>query len=349
MSVSIEIHSDPKDTHPLLCKETPPHYGGIRHVTPIETFQWNLPSIQGIQLCVYKITHTQHKPFLSFLLEKNRNTEEFELPTLPLFSAGSITSAVKYALVNLSSKFKLSNYSAFEQSVQVIGATEIGDWVTIFIDVTGMKGNDGRYFDLQIPQAANVRMIFGLLDEIVNTRRIFDVPVAEETTDFFETHAAEYGTLYHAGAGGDSDTPIEHPVAAYISKDNETKLQFTSIFGETAASSTDVQSIVGPYFYFTTYGFAQKYKSQCPSQSLIGAFCPEGVVRFALFLGKTWHTDYDSLLTATAISRIDDPVDVTAWTEEYDSVQISDFNHEAGYVKYVVKTYDQQCPIHWTR
>ncbi len=97
----------------------------------------------------------------------------------------------------------------------------------------------------------------------------------------------------------EQNQPYEIPVVGFVGKPTEKKVNFVMMFGESAKNKS---AIVGPYFYFTSFqhairhcGWSHDYKSETSYESIItdenGKYKKGGLVRFALFVGKTKYIE----------------------------------------------------------
>lgn len=199
------------------------------------------------------------------------------------------------------------------------------------------------FFDIshiEVPQMHTL----ALIDEIVNTNKVCNAPIHPNVTDFFVQNSCML-YLYDK-----QNNAYETPVVAFVGKSTRSKLEFTHMFGE---SPKDRTAMLGPYFYFTSYQHAR----------LEG-----GVVRFALFVGKTKIIENmpndppdDSLTKQMRLkdSTLDQAKETLLmrvtdydgkWAKEYDSVYLGNIELDDGtYMKHapllVVKDYHQQCPL----
>lgn len=279
---------------------------------------------ETIYLCAFQINTSCKIPFLQYLLVNNHQGLGLDLFHLPYLrqSEEEIVLGLKQYLSNVC----MSSHD----DIPFVGFYEYNHQLYVFFDIS----------HIEFPPANTL----ALIDEIVNTRKVGNVPVHPTATDFFVQNTSML-YLY------DKQTNVyETPVVAFVGKSTRSKLEFTHMFGE---SPKDRTAMLGPYFYFTSYQHAR----------LEG-----GVVRFALFVGKTKIIENmpndppdDSL---TKQMRFKDPsVDQVKeklllritdydgkWAKEYDSIYLGNIELDDGtYMNHapllVLKDYHQQCPL----
>ena len=279
---------------------------------------------ETIYLCAFQINTSCKIPFLQYLLVNNHQGLGLDLFHLPYLrqSEEEIVLGLKQYLSNVC----MSSHD----DIPFVGFYEYNHQLYVFFDIS----------HIEFPPANTL----ALIDEIVNTRKVGNVPVHPTATDFFVQNTSML-YLY------DKQTNVyETPVVAFVGKSTRSKLEFTHMFGE---SPKDRTAMLGPYFYFTSYQHAR----------LEG-----GVVRFALFVGKTKIIENmpndppdDSLTKQMRLkdSTLDQAKEkllmrVTdydgKWAKEYDSIYLGNIELDDGtYMNHapllVLKDYHQQCPL----
>jgi hypothetical protein len=197
------------------------------------------------------------------------------------------------------------------------------------------------------------------------------MPIAHDTTMFFlKNKSINY--IYDI----DSEA-YEIPIVGYVGKPTPEKLNFVLTFGENAKNKS---AILGPYFYFTDFnnairqgGWSKNYKPEESYGKLItdneyGRYVKGGIVRFALFGGKTKYIENmpnssndDSEIKKQRLEdtnlnhnreiltlRITDHDGL--WSNIYDSAYLADIELDDGSFlddtpMLVIKEYSQQVPL----
>lgn len=325
---------------------------------------YNTDVYSDILLCVYCVDSSGKYPFLKYLLA-NSGHNTLLLPRIPIFSSFNKNNLISYSKVFLSGLLLVDNFEEFNNLVEFNGFYEYENKLYLFYDIT-------RYKNITLNETyLNSNLRFGLIDEIINIMNICNVPVDYETTKFFILNEQcnylrdKNGSLY------------ELPMVGYVGKPTQQKLNFTLTFGETAKDKT---SILGPYYYFTNFnrsirqgGWSSNFKPESMYNNLItdneyGRYTKGGIVRFALFIGKTKHIEnfpndsYDE--SFIKIERLDDETlnqkyeKLTLrisdhdglWTNNYDSVYLGKIELDDGSFledipTIVLKEYNQQVPL----
>jgi hypothetical protein len=216
--------------------------------------------------------------------------------------------------------------------------------------------------------SSNTRL--GLIDEIVNNKNICGISIDPPITELFLHNNM---MIYIVD---EDNHPYEIPIAAFVGKSTERKLDFTRIFG---VSPKNNPAPFGPYFYFTSFhyairqgGWTENYEAEMEYGKQIaddsGKYLKGGIVRFALFVGKTkivenMPRDPDDKSLAKKM-RLDDPkldkrkelltsriTDYDGnWTKKYDSIylakiELDDGSYPDNVPMLVVKDYKQQIPL----
>ena len=132
--------------------------------------------------------------------------------------------------------------------------------VYLFFDMTQLCSNNSDEF---IKDEYQPTTFFCIIDEIMNTRKVFDNCVDESVSDFF---LQNIDLMFLTDQ---QNRKYEIPKAFYVGS-HLPLLHFTYVFG---VSKTIEHSVFGPYYYFTDY-------DNCKINN-------EGVIRFAIFLGKS--------------------------------------------------------------
>jgi len=323
-------------------------------------------AVKDIYVLGYRVNSEKKCPFLEYLLLKTQKGLDFiKIGKMYDISIESLVSLIDTNLVVL--LFGL--YSNENNS----------DFVECY---KGFKMYDGKlylFFDLT---SKNIQLIdiyrtnglwFCLVDEIVNTGKLCDIDISQNTKQFFIYSSIENHKYYHLY--DDNNNLYEVPKVVYVGR-NKQNLVFTYTFGVSKDTKT---SIVGPYYYFTDFKNAIKQGSKNESKTTsekYGYILQEselkedigGIIRFAIFLGKT-------KLKTNSLNEHDDLSDVKKeklsveneytnyermtiritdydgkWANDYDTVILEDIQLD-DYVKvkntpmYVCKEYEQQVSL----
>lgn len=258
------------------------------------------------------------------------------LPVLPFFSTFDKHTLEDYSKVFLSGLLRVDNFDDFNNFVQFDGYYINENILYLFFDVSKCKYDVDKIYTAQ----------FALIDEITNHKAVCNVKICDETTMFF-TNNESINYLYDK-----HNEVIEIPVVGYVGKTTLEKLNFTYVFGETSKNKL---AIFGAHFYFTDFNNSIKNKSY-------------GVVRFALFAGKTKYIENDQNLpideSEIKQQRLNDlnlnrNYEIQTlrisdhdgnWTKMYDSIYLGKLELDDGtFIEdtpmIVVKSYEQQIPL----
>jgi len=305
---------------------------------------------QKIHLCLYQV-FSGYNPFLTFLLQKNKITNQLEFPSIPfsnkfvLDNEIFLESIIEYIQILLLTKLITTN----KDNIIIEGMVELNSNTFLFVDLTKCKLD---IYDVYVKN----HLWMALIDEMVNVGHLCNIKISPFVKDFFVENK-EYMFLYNK-----ENTKYEIPVSAYVGKEIA-KLNFTYIFGVTKSNN---QSIMGPYYYLTNYKNAIYHGSQKTDK---GKKQKGGVVRFAIFLGKmTLKLNHvldevdmseikrDKMLNSNHIDKLYEQLTnrITDydgnWNEEYDSVVLPNIiidngTQLKGGFSYILKNYNQQSPL----
>jgi hypothetical protein len=336
---------------------------GIKHILSKDIETINTPDqYVNIVLCVYSINTNGKVPFLQYLLINN-GCEVLTLPKLPVYTSFNKGSLIPYSVVYLSGILQANQFEKFSNDISFDGFYEYNDDLYLFFDITKCQINiDETYL------SNHVR--FGLIDEIINHKNICNIQIDYNTSVFFiKNESITY--LYD-----EENKPYEVPVVGFVGKQTEKKINFTMIFGE---SAKDKSAIVGPYFYFTSFhrairqgGWSHDYKPETKYAILItdenGKYKKGGIIRFALFVGKTKYienapndpTDESEIKKQRLEdNNLDKKKEIQTlrisdhdgiWSKTYDSVYLGKLELDDGSFledtpMLVLRDYEQQVPI----
>jgi hypothetical protein len=316
-----------------------------------------------IILCVYKINTSGKYPFIQYLLSNN-GFRSFGLPVLPMYSSFNKDNLVSYSKVFLSGILQLVDFEDFSSKIVFDGCYDYLNNLYVFFDLSN--------FEIDISDTYSYDPVrFVLIDEITNHREICNMRINDDTAMFFlKNKSLSY--IYD-----DKNEAYEIPIVGYVGKPTSEKLKFVFTFGE---SAKDKSSILGPYYYFTDFyhairqgGWSANYKPEYMYDKLItdnenGRYLKGGIVRFALFGGKTKFVENmpndPNDESKIKRQRLEDPTlnhnhEILTlrisdhdglWTNDYDSVYLSGIELDDGSCLpetpiLVIKDYNQQVPL----
>ena len=312
-----------------------------------------------INLCVYNINHQFNRPFLSFLLYKYPPDFEItpDLLVLPHFVSNG-DNIFELANKELEKVFKEWDHSA---------------------EYKGYIERDGEYYLFYekimtevylFNQSRSESWWWCIGAEIINLKQVLNFPVHKKVTELFIKNPLLL-VLFNT-----KEEKIEVPEIAFHGSYYKT-VTFISIFG--LARSSPVASM-GPYYYFGTYKRAGRYALWTVARSGVrhpievegelitaddnGRFTKGGLVRFALFMGKTKvflnrasDLNDPSTITQNELEVRNQYVldtaklrDVNArWIADNDSTFVGTFllgeNKRVMQPQMTVKNYNQQIPL----
>lgn len=278
-----------------------------------------------IHLGIFHINNDTLYPYLSYYLIKNYFYNSLQFPYLTLSSECNVEKEVDIFMKQFSIyQYNLHGYKMFNNEIYIF--IEVKDLNQMNIDYTNNS--------------------FVLIDELVNTKKVFDLIIDNNTTDFFIKNTEFIYLL------DETNKPYEIPIVAYQGIE-EKKINFTFMFGHTKSNFTD---LMGPYFYFTSY------------KNVLNKFNDKkmkfGIIRYGLFLGcmkipmnfpedeidnsdikKVLLNDENFQQKAILTMRISDHDG--CWTQLYDSVYIGRTELDNGEFledtpTWVIKNYQQQ-------
>lgn len=316
-----------------------------------------------IILCVYKINTSGKYPFIQYLLSNN-GFRTYGLPLLPMYSSFNKDKLISYSKVFLSGILQVFDFEEFSEKIVFDGLYEYSNNLYVFFDMS--------QFEININDIYSYDPIrFALTDEITNHREICNMRINDDTVMFFlKNKSINY--IYD-----EKNEAYEIPIVGYVGKPIPEKLKFALTFGE---SPKNKSAILGPYYYFTDFynairqgGWSPNYKPEYMYDKLItdneyGRYLKGGIVRFALFGGKTKYIenmsndpndeseikkqrlqdsslDHNQEILTLRISDHDG-----LWTNDYDSVYLSNIELDDGSALQDtpilgIKDYNQQIPL----
>lgn len=295
-------------------------------------------------ICPYRVNTNGLKPFLQYLLYCDTVEEtDNQLLYFPFFQS------VQGETIKQQSEEFFDDLTNKQFTYSFQGTHNIGDNIYVFIELTNES------FDLDTEKLFNSRennLIFCLMDEIVNTRIVFDLPIHYTVTSLLNGIPE---TLYLYNTQGQ---PYEAPSVVYTGNYFDYSI-FNSVFGE--KKSISKSSIAGNYYYFYDFDTAKQKSLEMSDEDYseldeedvkritipnTRKFTRGGVVRLAVFTGKM-----------KVILNEDTPIFTTPnkkdmWTEQYNSVFIGKVSLQNGdYLPDVpitiIESNEQQIPLNF--
>jgi hypothetical protein len=321
---------------------------------------WTTPITNPrIHLCVYSVNTNGKFPFLQYMLSSNIHNK-LQLPTVVNCFANN-AEIISYSKIYLTGLLQMPDST---DKMSFNGYFEYENEMYLFFDITQIKLNINEVYASSI-----VRLC--LIDELLNHGHVCNIQIEPLVTRLFVNNYI-LNLLFN-----DVNVPYEIPVVAYVGKPTPEKVNFTHIFGESAKTK---HAFLGPYYYFTNFsqaicqgGWSSTNAPEYLYNKLVtdtdkGRYIKGGIVRFALFIGKTKYIESDYKITIDNSEIKQSKLkDKTAdykyemmtltisdhdgiWANTYDSVCIGKFQLEdGGFVKntpmLVVKEYEQQTPL----
>ncbi len=284
----------------------------------------------NILLCTYNINCKGLYPFLEILLVEDWFGLTF--PKLLKYNKLTHLNIYSYSLLYLSNVFE-TDYNKINSLAEMDGFLEYDNNLYLFINVTKCS------FKNQYNNA-----IFGIIDEILNSRFIYNLCIDTYVNNFFFKNPNAIWLLNEKGQ------EYEIPVSGYVGKSSISEIKQTFEFGE---NSKDKSAILGPYYYFTDY-------FNCTSS--------RALVRFALFIGNCKiienmpNDPEDESLTKKhrlQDKKLDNAYEIATlrisdhdglWVEQYDSaylgkIQLDNKTFLENGPQTIVKERNQQIPL----
>jgi hypothetical protein len=261
-------------------------YGIKNFLTKDSEMFREIGSYSKIYLCIYRINTNGKYPFLQFLLSNN-GYGLLNLPNLPLSNSVNNDNLFLYSKVFLSGILNIAIFEDLDNDLIFDGFYEYKENLYMFFDITK--------FDINIDETYSSSHIrFALVDEIVNHKNVCNIPITSEINDFFIKNES-INFIFD-----ENNEKYETPIVGYVGKKTPEQLNFTYIFGEPRQSRLH---IFGSNYYFTDLknaikqaGWSNNNKPEYLFNKLItdnenGRYIKGGVVRFALFTGKTKYIE----------------------------------------------------------
>jgi hypothetical protein len=320
----------------------------------------DIKSFNNVYLCSYNVNKTSLYPFLQFLFVKSKTTNILQFPELQIFKNFDESELISYSKTFLFSLCMLNDFQKFNESIIFDGFYKYENNLYLFFDITDCEKNITNTY-------SNSPVWFAIVDEIVNHKKICNLPIEENLIHLF-TSNDDFCFLVD-----ENNNSYEIPVVGFIGTSNDL-LKFKYAFGE---SSQNKNAILGPYFYFTNFINAFTSKNVLLGHDIshdISDDISESIkindclIRFALFTGKVKYIE----------NNIDDPIDDSEikqqrlqdstidqnierltmrisdhdglWSRDFDSAYLGKIELDNGeYLQntpmFVIKYYEQQCPL----
>ena len=312
----------------------------------------NLNTYHHVKLCIYTINTSCKYPFLRFVL-CNNGFNNLTLPNLPISNSIEKHNLERYSKVFLSTILQIYDFEEFNRKIIFDGFYECDSELYLFYDITTL------FDDLNIDETYLSNTVrFALTDEIVNHKHICNIPIKDETSDFFINNSS-INYLYN-----ENNEPYEIPVVGYVGKQTPEKINFVFTFGEIAKNKS---AILGPYFYFTDFYNAIN-QGNSSQDNEHGRSNKGGIIRFALFVGKTKYIENmpndpndmsDIKKDRLNDKNLNNKYEILTlrisdhdglWSKIYDSVYLGNIELDDGsYLEepqtLVIKDYKQQMPL----
>ena len=222
-----------------------------------------LDGVSSIRLCVYTINTSGKYPFLQYLLDTNNmNYNLLSLPDLNFHSSFDDKTKFSYVKTYLYTLLQSENYEEFDKQIIFDGFHNHENKIHLYFNATKCNINIDELY-------SSTEVRFALIDEIVNSCYVCNKPIVESTTNYFKQNWNLY-YLYD-----EKYNSYEVPIVSFVGKQTVDKFKFVHVFGE---SPKNKSAILGPFYYFTDY-----------DNAITGNNI--GVVRFALFTGKTYYIE----------------------------------------------------------
>jgi hypothetical protein len=316
---------------------TPKYYNYKGKILFNDGFTNSITYYKNVNICAYNINTNGKYPFQQFILTKSiKDTIEF--PSVMIYNDFNSVELVNYTKVCLFGLLSIDDFDKFNDLTEFNGYYEYNNNLYLFFDITNCKENIAT-------TCKNSDLWLSLIDEIVNHKKVYDVDIDDEVTDFFIKNKDLCFLV------DENHNNYDIPILGYVSKE-KSKTNFTHIFGEGAR---DKNSLLGPYSYFTDLNNALKNND-------------ESVIRFALFMGNTKYIQ----------NLKNDPIDSSEIKSErikdnnldknmeYLTIRISDHDgkwatlYDSAYLGFIIldddtvlqntpmfvlKTYEQQIPL----
>lgn len=270
-----------------------------------------------VVFCIYRIVNCKNRegapiPFVQYLLYKypDKIVNQIVFPFVKYTKTNILKMAGKYIK------------SISDQELKCKGFIENNNNVYLFFNIS-----EAPDFTIQTISLKNRNSVFwwALLDEICNHKSILNIPIHKSVYNiFFKNPSLLYIKYDHKR--------LEIPMVAYYG--NYYKyIPIVAAVGQQAVSPIKKQR--GKLFYYGSFRKAIRFGSWTPDYTerilnneniadIDGRYKEGGIIRYALFLGKTktpLNEPYD---------KLEKIITNTDWTDKYQSLVIGsvDFDHK---------------------
>ena len=316
-------------------------YTGINKLDKLDNILKTKIKIEKINICGYRINNNVLYPYLNFFLKNDFKNKQLMFPFID----------PNDLLLDFITKYEKMNAIFYniilDSNYQYKGAYYYKNNIYLFFDFTNCKLNINNINKNSIIWSV-------LIDEIINKKHVCNIGVDLDVINFFNENI-DFILLKD-----NNEKNFEIPSVAYVGKEIA-KLNFTFNFG---VSKPDNNLLFGPYYYFTNFKNAIKQGGWAEVTNY--KYNKGGIVRFALFAGKT------KVILNNSSGLIDDSnikneflsstnnlyenltLRITDydgnWVNSYDSIFMEDIELDNGMKIentpiYVVKKYEQQVPL----
>jgi len=313
-----------------------------------------VPSLDGsddVKMCLFTVVVGQASPFVEFCLYRD-DDGTLRFPTIPAGRNATEKGQVKLTEV----------YAEWNAEIEYRGFVTFGNEKVLVYE---WKGDTSNSLDTG---SLISRWWRALSCEIVNHRRMLSFPIRDDVCDFFLENS-EFLFLRD-----DQDVVYETPSVGYHGSHYK-NTAVTSVLGLRREGPT---ASLGPYYYFGSYERAMHHAIRSPSREPVevdgklitldeeGRYDKGGIVRFALFMGKTKvmmardTDDADQSEISIELAESDSFVKETMKIRDVDATWVTEFNsvrhgkhiinvegkEDATFLpQIVVKDYNQQAPL----
>jgi|694.fasta_scaffold145053_3 hypothetical protein len=348
----MELKMELEDENNTYNPEPPKYYKFKGKDILNDNYKKSLDNYKKVNIFAYEVRTTGTEPFMQILLSKSVINRDLIFPQSPLLTGiNNKEELINYVKVCLFGMLNLEDFEVFDGLIDFDGFYE-----SEFIE--GFKTNNELYLFFEITRLKmqlddiylNSQFRFALIDELVNTKNICNIPIHLSVINLF---SCQYDNFCHLI--DENNNNYEIPTIAYTSKLYK-KLNYHYVFGESKSGSDE---IFGPYYYFNDF-----YKAFENAGNLEGQ---TGIVRYALFLGSLKYVENrpeDSIdMSETKVNKLTDPsgnplyerltMRITdydgIWAKKYDSIYLGqvvlDNDQILNRQITSVKQYEQHIPL----
>lgn len=296
--------------------------------------QSNMPNY-NFKLIYYHINREGYYPFMQILLYNfisplcifGFNEQQFIFPTI-LYDNNDINNKIILYLKQKLETIKCTIEDNEIKNININGFDIYNQEIYIYIDISSVKLD--RLFLNKTSQ-----VWFSLITELVNTKKICDINISNEVTNFITTNIDKFSKI--------DNHLYPSPEVIYIGN-YFSKIEFQSIFGVSKE-----EKIYGNYFYFN-YSFEDALNDGCWSKDSKpkyrfekiltednnGKYIEGGINRIALLLDKCKYIKEEEVNKLLYLKEWDD------FIEDYDCIFILLNNHK---ILILMKDYKRQYPL----